>query len=100
MIDAWFMRKSLILPLLDQQVRIIGQVRRDTALFLPPEPEPRRRGRKRKYGLRINAAMLEVLPVTEMELSLYGKVQPVRVQTAIAVARFLKGCRCGPCGAR
>ena len=91
LIDAWFMRKSLILPLLDQQVPIIGQVRRDTALFLPPEPEPRRRGRKRKYGLRINAAMLEVLPVTEMELSLYGKVQPVRVQTAIAVARFLKG---------
>ena len=37
LIDAWFMRKSLILPLLEQRVRIIGQVRRDTALFLPPE---------------------------------------------------------------
>jgi hypothetical protein len=36
LIDAWFMRRSLILPLLEQQVRIIGQVRRDTALFLPP----------------------------------------------------------------
>ncbi|MBK6972768.1 MAG: transposase [Sterolibacteriaceae bacterium] len=91
LIDAWFMRKSLILPLLEQQVRIIGQVRRDTALYLPPEPEPRRRGRKRKYGLRIDAAMLDVLPVTKMELTLYGKVQPVRVRTAIAVARFLKG---------
>lgn len=33
LIDAWFMRKSLILPLLDQKVRIIGQVRRDTALY-------------------------------------------------------------------
>nr|WP_287668720.1 hypothetical protein [Accumulibacter sp.] len=41
-----------ILPLLEQQVRIIGQVRRDTALFLPPQPEPKRRGRKRKYGQR------------------------------------------------
>ena len=91
LIDAWFMRKSLILPLLEQQVRIIGQVRRDTALFLPPEPEPKRRGRKRKYGLRIDAVMLDVLPVTEVELTLYGKAQPVRLRSVVAVARFLKG---------
>jgi len=91
LIDAWFMRRSLILPLLEQQVRIIGQVRRDTALFLPPEPEPIRRGRKRKYGKRIDAALLDALPVKEMELTLYGKVQSVRVRSTIAVARFLKG---------
>ncbi|QWY74224.1 MAG: hypothetical protein JVY19_10430 [Ferrovum myxofaciens] len=42
------MRKSLILPLLEQRVRIIGQVRRDTALYLPPEPEPKRRGAETK----------------------------------------------------
>jgi hypothetical protein len=76
LIDAWFMRRSLILPLLEQQVRIIGQVRRDTALFLPPEPEPKRRGRKRKYGQRVDAAMLDTLPMQAMELMLYGKVQP------------------------
>lgn len=70
LIDAWFMRKSLILPLLEQCVRIIGQVRRDTALFLPPQPEPKRRGPKRKYGQRIDADMLNALPVTEMELTL------------------------------
>ena len=52
LINAWFMRKSLILPLLEQRVRIIGQVRRDTVLCLPPEPEPKRRGPKRKYGQR------------------------------------------------
>jgi hypothetical protein len=91
LIDAWFMRRSLILPLLEQQVRIIGQVRRDTALFLPPQPEPKRRGRKRKYGQRVDAAMLETLPIQEMELMLYGKVQPVRVRSVFAVARFLKG---------
>ena len=91
LIDAWFMRCSLILPLLEQQVRIIGQVRRDTALFLPPEPEPKRRGRKRKYGQRVDAAMLETLPMQEMELMLYGKVQPFRVRSVLAVARFLKG---------
>lgn len=91
LIDAWFMRKSLILPLLEQKVRIIGQVRRDTALYLPPEPEPKRRGRKRKYGQRIDAAMLDTLPMAVMELALYGKMQPVRVRSAIVMARFLKG---------
>lgn len=91
LIDSWFMRRSLILPLLEQRVRIIGQVRRDTALFLPPQAEPKRRGRKRKYGLRIDATMLAALPVMEMELTVYGKTQPVRIRSAIAVARFLKG---------
>ena len=91
LIDAWFMRRTLILPLLEQQVRIIGQVRRDTALFLPPEPEPKRRGRKRKYGRRIDAVVLEALPVQAMELMLYGTVQRVRVRSVRAVARFLKG---------
>ena len=91
LIDAWFMRKSLILPLLEQRVRIIGQVRRDTALYLPPEPEAKRRGRKRKYGQKIDAATLEALPATEMELSLYGKTQRVRLRSVIAMARFLKG---------
>ena len=91
LIDAWFMRKSLILPLLEQRVRIIGQVRRDTALFFPPEPEPKRRGPKRKYGRCIDAAVLAALPATEMDLTLYGKIQRVRVRSVIAVARFLKG---------
>ena len=91
LIDAWFMRSTLLLPLLEQQVRIVGQVRRDTALFLPPEPEPKRRGRKRKYGRRIDAEILEALPVQEMELMLYGTVQPIRVRSVRAVARFLKG---------
>lgn len=91
LIDAWFMRKSLLLPLLDQQVRIIGQVRRDTALFLPPEPEPKRRGRKRKYGLRVDAALLDTLPAAVLELMLYGKRQAVRLRSVVVVARFLKG---------
>jgi hypothetical protein len=91
LIDAWFMRKSLILPLLEQKVRIIGQVRRDTALFLPPASEPKRRGRKRKYGRRIDAALLESLPAQAMDLMLYGKWQHVRLRSVIAVARFLKG---------
>jgi hypothetical protein len=91
LIDAWFMRKSLILPLLEQRVRIIAQVRRDTALYLPPEPEPKRRGPKRKYAQRIDGVMLDALPVKEMELTLYGTVPSVRIRSVIGVARFLKG---------
>jgi hypothetical protein len=91
LIDAWFMRKSLILPLLEQRVRIIGQVRRDTVLCLPPEPEPKRRGPKRKYGQRIDAEMRDALPAQERALWLYGKVQRVRIRSVIAVARFLRG---------
>ncbi len=91
LMDAWFMRRSLILPLIAQGVRIIGQVRRDTALYLPPEAEPKRRGPKRKSGQRIDAAMLEALPATVMELPLYGKVQTVRLRSVLAVARFLRG---------
>jgi hypothetical protein len=91
LIDAWFMRKSLILPLLEQRVRIMGQVRRDTVLCLPPEPEPKRRGPKRKYGQRVDAVMRDILPAQEIELWLYGKVQRVRLRSVIAVARFLRG---------
>ncbi len=91
LIDAWFMRKSLILPMLEQGVRIIGQVRRDTVLCLPPEPEPMRRGPKRKYGQRIDAVLRDALPAQELELWLYGKVQRVRIRSVIAVARFLRG---------
>ena len=100
LIDAWFMRRTLILPLLEQRVRIIGQVRRDTALFLPPQPEPKRRGRKRKYGQRIDATLLATLPGEQVELMLYGKSQWVRLRSALALARFLKGLRCAPFGAR
>lgn len=86
LINAWFMRKRLILALLGQQVRIIGQVRRDTVLRLPPEPEPKRRGPKRKCGRRIDAALLDALPAREIGLILYGKVHRVRIRSEIAVA--------------
>ena len=91
LIDSWYMRCSLIAPLLAEDVRIIGQVRRDTALFAPPEPEPTRRGRKRKYGQRLTATVVQALPVQEVTLPLYGKEQTVRLRSCIALARFLKG---------
>ena len=41
--------------------------------------------------VRIDSAVLAALPVKALELTLYGKTQPVRLRSVIAVARFLKG---------
>jgi hypothetical protein len=90
--DSWFMRARLVLPLLRRQIRVIGQARIDTALFLPPvAPTTPRRGRKRIYGERLSAEAVADLPVTELSLSLYGQDQLLRLRSVVARARFLKG---------
>lgn len=90
--DAWFMRARLVLPLLSQKMQIIGQSRRDTALFLPPDALPMpRRGRPRTYGVKITPDAIRDLPLTETKLTLYGEEKLVRLRTVVAVARFLKG---------
>lgn len=91
--DSWYMRRRLILPLLGQSVQVIGQVRRDTALFVPPPTKPPQRGRPRKYGARLTPELIEALPGEEHTLFIYGKEQRVRLRTALAVARFLGGLR-------
>lgn len=85
------MRRRLILPLLDRTIHVIGQVRRDTALFLPPPARHSGRGRPRKYGARLTQEQIAALPMTERELFLYGKMQRVRLRSARVGARFLKG---------
>ena len=73
-------------------MRVIGQARIDTALFLPPVPSTTpRRGRKRIYGERLSAEAVAHLPVTELSLSLYGQDQLLRLRSVVALARFLKG---------
>jgi DDE superfamily endonuclease len=90
--DAWFMRARLVLPLLSRKMQVIGQARRDTAIFLPPVVLGKRgRGRPRKYGLKMTPEAILALPVTELKLTLYGKEQLVRVRSVVALARFLKG---------
>jgi len=90
--DAWFMRARLVLPLLSRKMRVIGQARRDTALFLPPvvvlKPG---RGRPRTYGAKMTPDAIRALPVTELKLTLYGQEQLIRLRTVVAMARFLKG---------
>lgn len=90
--DSWFMRARLVLPLLRRQMHVIGQARIDTALFLMPlPPTTPRRGRKRIYGERLSAEVIEALPASELSMRLYGKEQRVRLRSAEARARFLKG---------
>ena len=90
--DAWFMRARLVLPLLSRKMRVIGQARRDTALFMAPvvlvKPG---RGRPKTYGVKMTPDAILQLPVTELRLTLYGKEQLIRLRTAVAMARFLKG---------
>ena len=94
LVDSWYMRGRFLLPLLARGMRILGQVRRDTALFLPPAPiDPtvrRRRGRPRKYGAQVTPDQIDALPAREHRLLLYGKWKDVRLRTALVVVRFLK----------
>lgn len=86
------MRTRPVLPLLRRQMRVIGQARIDTALFLPPvTPTPPRRGRKGIHGERLSAEAVAALPITELSLSLYGQDQLLRLRSVVALARFLKG---------
>ena len=86
------MRARLVLPKLSRKMRVIGQARCDTALFLQPVAllEPGR-GRPRKYGVKMTADAILALPETEVKLTLYGKEQLVRLRSVLAMARILKG---------
>lgn len=90
--DAWFMRARLVLPLLSRGIQVIAQARIDTALFFPPDRVGKPgRGRPRTYGRRLKADDIAALPVRELSLQLYGKPQKIRIRSALALARFLKG---------
>lgn len=53
-VDGNFMKKSFVLPMLDQGLQIITKGRSDSELlYLCPDVQPQGRGRRRKYGDRI-----------------------------------------------
>ena len=90
--DSWFMRARLVWPLLSRGIQVIAQARFDTALFLPPDAAGKLgRGRPRKYGQRLTTEAIARLPMYEMSLTLHGKPQKLRLRSAVALARFLKG---------
>lgn len=96
LIDAWFMRGPLVLELIRQGAVAIGQVRKDTALFLPPViPLKKPRGKPRKYGQKLSQDyILENTPLQEMKLQAYGKRRTFQFHCLTAKVRFLKGHLC------
>jgi hypothetical protein len=91
LLDAWYMRASLIQAALRRGHAVVGQVRRDTALFgLPPPRAPGRRGRPRVYGERIDAAAAALLPASTHRIAGYGG-RAARLRHAVCRPRFLRG---------
>jgi len=91
LLDAWYMRGSLIRAALRFGHDVIGQVRRDTALFrLPAPPEPGRRGRRRVYGAKLDEAAVAALPASIHRIAGYGG-RPARLRHAVCRPRFLRG---------
>ncbi len=91
LLDAWYMRASLIHAALRRGHAVVGQVRRDTALFdLPPPRAPGQRGRPRQYGERIDAAAAARLPVSMHRIAGYGG-RVARLRHTLGRPRFLRG---------
>src|SRR4051812_40510365 len=91
LLDAWYMKGYLIVDVLKRGAVVIGQVRRDTALYDPPPLRTGKPGRPRKYGDRITQEKLNALPQTRTELPIYGGHRTVRYRTAVCMVRFLGG---------
>jgi hypothetical protein len=91
LLDAWYMRGSLIRTALRLGHDVIGQVRRDTALFRLPAPrDPGRPGRPRRYGAKIDAAAAAALPASRHRIAGYGG-RTARLRDVLCRPRFLKG---------
>jgi len=89
LMDAWFMRRSLIKTLNADGAHVIGQVRIDTALFeVPPIKSRPERGRPKKYGDRVN---MESMKFERENMFLYNREYIVHYNDKIVVARFLGG---------
>jgi DDE superfamily endonuclease len=96
LLDAWYMKKPLVLPMIQQEVTVIGQVRQDSVLYLlPNQPSSPRRGAPRKYGEKLTfAATSRLLPLQQAAIKAYGKIRCFEFYSAQAKVRFLKGHIC------
>lgn len=90
LMDSWYMRRVLVQYLIEQEHEVIGQVRKDTALYAEPKPTGKR-GRPRKYGEKYDAERVKQLPEHRCRLWLYGEERTVRYRSVLAKARFLEG---------
>jgi hypothetical protein len=87
LLDSWYMKSRLIRYAQRFGWTVIGQVRKDLALFGKPEPQ-QGRGRPRKYGHRIHP---QRLPFHGLRGPFYGRHQRIWYRSCQAKARFLDG---------
>ena len=98
--DSWYMKKIFIDSLLKHQIHCIGQIRKDSALFLPPVPTTGKRGRPPKYGAKLSFQLVcELFPLESATLNAWGKERTFDFYFFQAKARFLNGqlCNCVWC---
>ena len=88
------MKASLLLHLLERDFHIIGQIRKDSALFLPPVPKTTV-GRPRKYGEKLFFERISQLFEKQVvSIFVYGKEQIFELYAFNAQVHFLKGRVC------
>jgi hypothetical protein len=92
LLDSWFMRASVITFALNEGLTVIGQVRKDLALYRPPPARHvGQRGRTPKYGAKMTEPAVATLQETRSFMFLYGHGQIVRYRSAVVLAKFLGG---------
>jgi len=90
LVDSWFMKWPYVKYALSFGFNVIGQVRRDSALFGFPVVSGKK-GRPCKYGKKFDADAVAALPETREWVFLYGKWQWVRYRSAACLAKFMEG---------
>lgn len=91
LVDSWYMKWPLIKYAFTLGFQMIGQVRRDTALYGIPALITGQRGRPRKFGDKYTPEIIAALPEVREWVYLYSKWQWVRYRSAICLAKFMLG---------
>lgn len=91
LVDSWYMKGPFLSEARNRGFHVIGQVRRDTALYAMPV---KRTGhdRPRKYGEKYTPEVVASLKEYRKRFFLYGKEQWVRYRSTVCLARFMNGC--------
>ncbi len=96
LMDAWYMKGPLLLDLLRRKIQFLGQVRKDTALYLlPQKPKKTTRGRPRKYGEKLSLSKVQRrYKKQQATIPAYGKERLFQFHAFQAKVRFLNGRLC------
>ncbi len=90
--DCWYMNWTLMQPVLEMGYEVVGQIPLNRALYaLPLESTAKKRGRPKKYGIKMTPPEVEKLPEYQTTVRIYGRFRKIRYRTRVCRARFLKG---------